>query len=444
MPPRKSLIAAAAAAAALAVAAPASADSISYVRDGNVFLTTPDGSRTVQVTTAGGYASASQADDGRILALKGNRFQLMNRWGDVLSDFSPVASGTAGTVTLTGPFDPAISPDGTRVAYGMYVQYRSGDPDCGRPGGCEVGHLYAGTGYSRADGPADWHEPGFLPQYGWMDPSWIDNGSTLLAATSSGFLTESAVDTAGDGKDALQWFSDHSEGVQNLFDGEMNRQKSAVAFVANTTGDHLRVYRMPEAPAENRPPEGCLDAPAQGGAWSSPSWAPSGEQLVATAPRGLYVASLPGIGAGCPDAGSVKVALIDAPGAKSADWGPADLPGPKPEAPHGGGDAPRGGGGPSASTRLTLAAAHPALGRAVRRGLRVRVSCSAGRVKVTAARAGRTVARGSAACRGGTATVRVRFTRSARRGLRHAAKVRLALRAISAEGTGTAKLTLRR
>ena len=79
----------AALAATLACAAPAAADSISYVRDGNVFLTAPDGSRTVQVTTAGGYSSASQADDGRIVALKGNRFHLLDRWGGVQADFSP-------------------------------------------------------------------------------------------------------------------------------------------------------------------------------------------------------------------------------------------------------------------------------------------------------------------------------------------------------------------
>ena len=123
----------AALAATLACAAPAAADSISYVRDGNVFLTAPDGSRTVQVTTAGGYSSASQADDGRIVALKGNRFHLLDRWGGVQADFSPVADGMAGSISLTGPFDPAISPDGSRIAYGFYVQYRSGDPELRPP-----------------------------------------------------------------------------------------------------------------------------------------------------------------------------------------------------------------------------------------------------------------------------------------------------------------------
>ena len=79
-------IATAAALAALGVAVPAShADSISYVKDGNVYLTNADGSETVQVTSAGGYSSASQSDDGRILGLKGGRFHLMNRWGDVLA-----------------------------------------------------------------------------------------------------------------------------------------------------------------------------------------------------------------------------------------------------------------------------------------------------------------------------------------------------------------------
>ena len=138
--------------AGLAVApATAAADSILYMRDGDVYLTTPDGSHAARVTTSGGYASATQADDGRIIALKDSRFHLLNRYGDVLADFSPVAPGTAGTITLKGPFDPAISPDGTKVAYGFYVQYKAGDPNCGRPGGCQVGHLYAGTGYSRSD-----------------------------------------------------------------------------------------------------------------------------------------------------------------------------------------------------------------------------------------------------------------------------------------------------
>src|SRR3954453_4361853 len=94
--PRLAAAGAAAIALAAAAAAPAAhADSISYIKDGNIHLTTPDGSRDHQVTTAGGYSYASQADDGRIMALHGKRFQLLDQWGRVQADFSPVADGTA-------------------------------------------------------------------------------------------------------------------------------------------------------------------------------------------------------------------------------------------------------------------------------------------------------------------------------------------------------------
>jgi hypothetical protein len=109
----------AALAAAVAAVPAAQADSISYVKDGDVHLVTPDGSRDHQVTTGSGYTYASQADDGRILALHGKRLRLLDQWGTVKADFSPVADGTAGTISLQGPFDPVISPDGSRVAYGF-------------------------------------------------------------------------------------------------------------------------------------------------------------------------------------------------------------------------------------------------------------------------------------------------------------------------------------
>ena len=45
------------AALTLALATPALADSIAYVQGGNVFLSTPDGARKVQVTSTGIYSS---------------------------------------------------------------------------------------------------------------------------------------------------------------------------------------------------------------------------------------------------------------------------------------------------------------------------------------------------------------------------------------------------
>src|SRR5215207_4510779 len=80
-------IAALAAVASLAFAAPAMADSIAYIKDGNVWLSTSDGSRQYQVTSNGGYSDVTQADDGTMIALTGVRLHKLDRQGNVLADF---------------------------------------------------------------------------------------------------------------------------------------------------------------------------------------------------------------------------------------------------------------------------------------------------------------------------------------------------------------------
>jgi hypothetical protein len=416
----------AALAAAVAAAPAAQADSISYIKDGDVHLTTPDGARDHQVTTGGGYTYASQADDGRILALRGKRLRLLDQWGTVKADFSPVADGTAGTISLSGPFDPVISPDGSRVAYGFYVQYTHGDPNCGLPGGCWEGHLYAGTGYSPSTGPASWTDPAFSPNYGWTDPAWIDDGHTLLSGPSSAYLSHTGVDALGDDKhEAAEWFSDFTGGVQNLFDGELNRQGTGAAYVANSAGDALRVYHVSGAPAKDNPPQGCLSAPSRGSAWESPSWSPDGARLAASDQSGLYVVDLPGLASGCPDASAVTVRTI-APGGRFPDWGPANLPDPsaRPAAPA----APAGPAAPAKGTTIPVAPGSSGGGAAkgqsaaltarvvkvAGRRITVKVAVpAAGRLSATAARHGRTIASLKArAVKPGTTTLTLKLKRA--------------------------------
>src|SRR3954449_9171271 len=122
------------AARALTIAAPASADSIVYVKEGNVWLTSPDGAKQVQVTTDGGYESPSQADDGTIVALRAKQFVRMDRTGHQLN--APVdgmgSPSTNTTGNFFGPYEPRVSPDGKRIAYwfGQYTDYYSYGCNC--------------------------------------------------------------------------------------------------------------------------------------------------------------------------------------------------------------------------------------------------------------------------------------------------------------------------
>ena len=105
-------------------ASPASADSIVYAKDGNLFLTSPDGSRGYQLTFDGGYSSPSQATNGTIGALRYGQLVRLNRRGELLNP--PInamgSPGRASSAAIGGPYEPRISPDGTRFAYYFYVQ----------------------------------------------------------------------------------------------------------------------------------------------------------------------------------------------------------------------------------------------------------------------------------------------------------------------------------
>ncbi|HWH94484.1 MAG TPA: hypothetical protein VNT03_11545 [Baekduia sp.] len=440
--------AAVAALAAIAAAPAAQADSIAYIKDGDVHLTTPDGNTDHQVTTAGGYSTASQADDGRILALHGKRFHLLDQWGRVQADFSPIADGTAGTVTVNGPFDPVISPDGTKVAYGMYVQYTHGNPICGLPGGCWEGHLYAATGYSPSTGPGDWSNASFVPNFGWTDPSWIDNSRTLLSGPASAYLSDTGVDTLGDDKhEAAEWFSDHENNASNLFDGAMNRQGTGAAYVVNTTGDELRIYHANGAPIKDNPPTRCLSAPKRSGAWESPSWSPDGNRMAASDASGLYVVDFPGIQSGCPDAKDVKVIAI-APGGKRPSWGPANLPDPSTRP----ADAAGGSGAKPAVTTATPAPGAvttpaPARAKAALSGTILKATKTTITVKVTTPAAGRLAATAllgkkavaSAAGRkvkAGAITLTLKTTKNGRRALKKAGAKKVVVRATFTPAAG--------
>src|SRR3954469_15349240 len=104
------------------LASSASADSIVYAKDGNLFLISADGARGYQLTSDGGYSSPSQARDGTIGAVQGGRLVRLDRSGRRIGDPVDAMGGPGSLPGIGGPYDARLSPDGKRFAYWFYVQ----------------------------------------------------------------------------------------------------------------------------------------------------------------------------------------------------------------------------------------------------------------------------------------------------------------------------------
>lgn len=87
-----------------AAAVPASAGSLVFVKDHNVWLAQPDGAKLTAVTTDGTaddpYRSLSQADDGTIAASHGQRILRMRQNGEVMNEIDPPPLNASLTVRL--------------------------------------------------------------------------------------------------------------------------------------------------------------------------------------------------------------------------------------------------------------------------------------------------------------------------------------------------------
>jgi hypothetical protein len=446
---RLATIGLATAAATLALAGTASADSISFIRGGDIWVASPDGAKEVQVTHSGIYSYQSQAEDGTFIALAGRRLHRIGRTGTVLADFStPVSAEKVDDKTsyFMGPFDPEISPDGTKVAYSYLWQYIFNRPGCTGPNWlCQERHLYQGVGYSASDRMTGWDEPGFGRQSGWVHPSWMGNDQVMLSAPSEPLNLSVMFDrVGGDNNDIHDWFSD--DNADSISDGEINRQGTAMAFVtsdreapdpaAREPQRRLSFYRLTgPAPAL---PEACFALGYADGTFEGPTWSPAGDRI-AVADRAedetgrILVAPVPDITASCqqPPAPG-KVVIADA---RHPDWGPAGVPSipTAPEPPSTPATGPRKDdhASPSRShTTRRLSLRGRRLARALRRGVVVRVHApTAGRVSAHALRRGRVVATGSrTAARAGTVATRLRFNARARRALGGRRSVRLTVR----------------
>jgi hypothetical protein len=445
----------------LVVAAPAAADSISYIKDGNVWLTSPDGVRQFQVTASGIYSYASQADDGTFIALTGERLHKLSRDGKLLADFAtPVSDGPnkgPGESYFMGPYEPEISPDGKLVSYSYAWYHERFDYTCN----CIRYGTDSGTAVTYPDRLTAWDEFGG-PLTGWLFGSWMSNDTLLRSYAGRAFAQEAVVNRVGPGKgddDMTSWLEStfDMDQVYQLRDGEITRQGDKAAFVSYDVAhsgesyrsgfNRIRVYRLTGPPPAQ--PEACfwINGADEPDTMHSPSFSPDGTKLAWQYGGGIAIAAIPDLSGGCQSPDTVTELVTGA----QPDWGPADVPvatGPSgPSGPSGPPARPKG-----TPTRLKLKLPKRLkLAKALRKGIAVTVDAgAAGKARATAKLKRSRLGSGAATVgASGKTKVRIRFTRKAVRSLRERKSARLAIAASFKPVAGapvkrSASLTLKR
>lgn len=421
-------------AACLAAPTAAQADSIVYLKGGDVWLAEGDGSGQYQVTTGGGYGSPSQADDGTIVARHHEEIVRMKQNGTVLSRFDPPdTTDSAGQHVGGVPASVTVSPDGSKVAY-TYSH-----ANC--PVGVSCGVRYV-TAYSHSDRATPVETFGKLYR---RSPSWVSN-DRLLAF--NGYLEQVNYDSPGGGDDSdVHWFDDHEmfDPSTDLGDGELSRQGDRFAAVRGYgPSTHLMIYKVTENVISGTPsgPPAYACNTGEEETLAGPSWSPDGRALAFAHKEGIETIPLPSVEEGCPGASSGRVIV---PGASEPDWGPAPVnPGPRDQqacTSCGQGDQSK------AATRLKLRMPKRVSARALRRGLVLRVTTpGAGSLSASASLGRKRVASGRGKARAaGAAKVRLRAAKRSARRIKKGKRVTLkvAFRPAGGGKAQTAKATVR-
>jgi len=362
----RGLLAAGCAAAALALSpAVASADSIVYIKDGNVRLASGTGGDQYQVTTDGTaehpYRSPSQADDGTIAVGYGTEILRMRQNGTVLNRLDPPMLMNSVSHPMDGtPVDVAISPDGTKVAYTFYGY------EC--PIGVSCGARTT-TGIIPSDRFAASAE--FGSSY-FHSPSWVTNSRIL---NSGGY--GSHVNIQDLGTEPFNWLTDQET---DLGDAEVTRAGDkyvAVRGYGDTT--HIIWERVKgnvqSGPKPTELPEGICYTDEQPG-FDQPTWSPDGNQLAWTEPDGIWIHR-------DAEACTTPSPTLVLAGGSEPDWGPADVnPGPREtggggDDAGGGADGGRGAAGGGSALAFALKAPKGRL-RVSGRAVKVAIRCAAG------------------------------------------------------------------
>lgn len=439
---RSSLKALAGAACALALLpAAASADSIVYVKDGNVWIAKPDGSGQHQVTNSGAeyrrWSSPTQADDGTIVAAHGEEIVRLKQNGTELSRFDPPAAPTSYGDFDGVPVGLTVSPDGSKVAYTFAVFSCPAGLSCG---------ARSITTYSYSDRATSPETFGRL--YGRRAPEWVTNDRIVVFGGYGSQVNFDSPDGGAD--DSVHWFDDPSEDAS---DGEVTRQGDRLVYVRSYgSNTHLQFVNLQGDARNSIPPAPDPNAGCQTGTDETidePTWSPDGEKLAVAHSQGIEV--LPIGRASCEARGTVVI-----PGGSEPDWGPADVnPGSRDEVkpPEDRTDCGTCGAPlQSAQPPRLFAPSRAKLRTALAKGVTVNVNTNGeGSVKVELLSGRKVVAKGGARVDGSyAAKVKAKFTRAAKKSLGRKRSVKLAVRVTWTPASGeaaqvsSAKLTLRR
>src|SRR3954451_5233934 len=298
-------------------AAPAAADSLAFIKDGNVWLSQPDGSGRYQVTfdgtAAAAYESPTQSDAGVVVAVRqapGQRRQIyrMTQSGGLLN--APIDTPAPGT----GALGATVSPNGALVAY--YFVTAVNDPFCAfcvtAANSALLSHSERFTGATEVGTPNGG---------GW--PSWVDDSTITLGdgAPTQWYYRLGMPEMA-------EWFNDSlftNGGPLSFLDAEVAPSGDHIALVRGDNQESLRFLKANgPPPATPTPVLGC-DYENPTGKFASPTWSGDGRKVAWAEGDGIWLADVGDLS--CP----LPQGALVVPGATEPDLSRAALnPGARP------------------------------------------------------------------------------------------------------------------